>query len=50
MPAELVYAAGTVVLMLVALWIPGGRVLVPPLFFVFLLLLIYWLARPPREE
>lgn len=50
MPAELRYAIGTLVLLGISLWIPGGRVLVLPIIFVLILILLFWAAKPGAEE
>ena len=50
MPAELRYTIGTLVLLGISLWIPGGRVLVLPIIFILILILLFWAAKPGAEE
>lgn len=50
MAPELRYVIGTVVLLGITLWIPGGRVLVLPVLFVLILILLFWAAKPGAEE
>lgn len=47
---ELGYAVIPINLLVVCMVIHGGRVLVLPLIFVFLLILLYWAAKPRAEE
>jgi len=47
---EPLYAFITLVLLLVTMVIPGGRVLVLPVLFALCLVLLYWLAKPKDEE
>ena len=50
MPPELRYTIGTLILLGISLWIPGGRVLVLPIIFVLILILLFWAAKPGAEE
>jgi hypothetical protein len=50
MPIELVYAILSLVLTLLSFWMPGGRVLTLPFFFVFVLVLIFWSARRAADR
>lgn len=47
---ELGYAMIPLNLLAICMVIHGGRVLVLPLIFVFLLILLYWAAKPRAEE
>ena len=46
MHAELRNIIGAFVLLLITMVIPGGRVLVLPAIFTFILVLLYWAAKP----
>ena len=50
MSSELRYAIGTLIVLGISLWIPGGRVLVLPIIFVLILILLFWAAKPGAEE
>jgi len=50
MQAEAWYTIGSVVLLVITMIIPGGRVLVLPAIFVLVLVLLYWAAKPKSEE
>ena len=50
MPAELGYAILSLVLTILSFWMPGGRVLTLPFFFVFVLVLIFWSARRAADR
>jgi len=50
MQPEARYAIGSVVLLLITMSFHGGRVLVLPAFFVLILVLLYWAAKPKPEE
>ncbi len=50
MVPEARYAIGTLVLLVICMLIPGGRVLVLAVIFVLVLVLIYWAARPRPED
>jgi asparagine N-glycosylation enzyme membrane subunit Stt3 len=50
MPAELKYAVLSLVLTLLSFWLPGGRVLTLPFFFIFVLVLIFWSARRSADR
>jgi uncharacterized membrane protein len=50
MPSELKYAIGSLILVVLAFLIPGGRVMVLPFFFVLVLVLIFWSARRSAER
>ncbi len=52
MPAELKYSILTLVLTILSFYVPGGRVMTLPFFFVLILVLIFWSARrsADREE
>jgi len=47
---ELRYTIGAVVLLIITMVIPGGRVLVLPAIFILMLVLLYWAAKPKPEE
>jgi hypothetical protein len=47
---ELGYSVISLNLLALCMVIHGGRVLVLPLIFVFLLVLLYWAAKPRVEE
>ncbi|HVN85100.1 MAG TPA: hypothetical protein VMW17_09670 [Candidatus Binatia bacterium] len=50
MVPELRYTIGAVVLLIITMVIPGGRVLVLPAIFILMLVLLYWAAKPKPEE
>ena len=50
MPAELRWALGALGLFVLSMIVPGGRVLVVPTLFLLVLILLYWAAKPGREE
>ena len=50
MPSELKYAIGSLILVVLAFLIPGGRVMVLPFVLVFVLILIFWSARRAAER
>jgi hypothetical protein len=50
MPSELKYASVSAVLMVLSFFIPGGRVLTLPFFFVLVLVLLFWSARRSAER
>ncbi len=47
---ELRYTIVSLVLLGIAMLIPGGRVLVLPIIFVLMLVLLYWVAKPKAKE
>lgn len=47
---ELRYTIASLVLLGIAMVIPGGRVLVLPTIFVLMLVLLYWVAKPRAKE
>jgi 4-amino-4-deoxy-L-arabinose transferase-like glycosyltransferase len=47
---ELRYTIASLVLLGIAMIIPGGRVLVLPSIFVLMLVLLYWAAKPKTKE
>jgi len=48
--SELRNTIASLVLLGVAMVIPGGRVLVLPIIFVLTLVLLYWAAKPKAKE
>ena len=50
MQAEAKYAIGSLVVLIVVMFIPGGRVLVLPALFVLMLVLLFWAAKPRSED
>ncbi|MBI4514855.1 MAG: hypothetical protein HY699_03440 [Deltaproteobacteria bacterium] len=50
MSVEARYTIGSLILLLITLLIPGGRVLVLPAIFIVMLVLLYWAAKPRAEE
>ena len=50
MNSELRNTIASLVLLLIAMVIPGGRVLVLPIIFVLMLVLLYWAAKPKAKE
>jgi len=47
---ELRGTIASLVLLGIAMVIPGGRVLVLPIIFVLMLVLLYWAAKPKAKE
>ena len=47
---ELRNTIASLVLLVITMVIPGGRVLVLPMIFVLLLVLLYWAAKPTTKE
>jgi hypothetical protein len=47
---ELRNTIASLVLLAIAMVIPGGRVLVLPIIFVLMLVLLYWAAKPKAKE
>jgi hypothetical protein len=50
MQPELRYTVGTILLVIVTMLIPGGRVLVLPAIFTLILVLLYWAAKPRDDK
>ncbi len=50
MPPELRYTIGTIIALVITLFIPGGRVLVLPVLFVLIMVLLFWAAKPRAKE
>lgn len=50
MPPELRYTIGTLVVLMITMLIPGGRVLVLPVIFALVIVLLYWAAKPRARE
>jgi len=50
MVPELRNTIGSLILLGITMVIPGGRVLVLPAIFIFVLVLLYWAAKPKAKE
>ena len=50
MPVELKYSIVTLLLIVLSFFVPGGRVMTLPFFFVFVLVLIFWSARRSADR
>ena len=50
MPSELKYSIAALLLTILSFFVPGGRVLTLPFFFVLVLVLVFWSARRSAER